>query len=126
MLPVQLVTKGDWIVAKALHQQDGPQLARWAPSDVILVATKKARSWEQLECLVLAAISLCALGLLGEAIAAKKSDKGELVFEGNKKCLGTHTYEVGPWPRRWLQFLSKIRTHKGYAQERPATKLRRR
>ena len=40
-----------------------------------------------------------------------------LVFEGNKNRPGTHTHEVGPWPRRWLEFLSKIWTHKGHAQE---------
>ena len=97
-----------------------PQFARWAPSDIILVAAKKARSWQQLECVALAAINLCALPRLGEAITTRNSDKGELVFEGNKNRPGTHTYEVGPWPRRWLEFVLKIRTHKGYAQERPA------
>ena len=58
VLPVGLVNKGDWMVAKALHRQqvhDGPELVRWAPPDIILVA---ARSWQQLQCPVLAAISL--------------------------------------------------------------------
>ena len=107
-------------VAKALYRQrvhNGPQLARWAPSDIILVAPQKARFWQQLECLASAAISLYTLLRLGEAITARKSDKGELVFEGNKNRPGTHTYEVGPWSPRWLEFL--VKKNKGYAQGRP-------
>ena len=78
-----------------------------------VAAGKEKFTWPEMECLGLAALSLCNLLRIGEAWTAHRSGLGQLVFQGEKSRQGVQVQDVGPWADRWLRFLDEERRRRG-------------
>ena len=78
-----------------------------------MAAGKEKFTWPEMECLGLAALSLCNLLRIGKAWIAHRSGLGQLVFQGEKSRQGVQVQDVGPWADRWLRFLDEERRRRG-------------
>ena len=113
-----LVRGSDWIFAKSMEKnrrKKNSRPVRWSPSRILyeVAAGKGKFTWPEMECLGLAALSLCNLLQIGEAWTAHRSGLGQLVFQGEKSRQGVQVEDVGPWADRWLRFLDEERRRRG-------------
>ena len=113
-----LVRGSDWIFAKSLEklrQKKNGRRIQWSPSRILyeVAAGKGTFTWPEMECIALAALSLCNLLRIAEAWTAHHSGLGQLVFQGEKSRPGVQVQDVGPWAERWLRFLHEERRRRG-------------
>ena len=109
-----LVRGSDWIFATSLEklrQKKNSRRIQWSPSGIVyeVAAGKGKFTRPKMECIALAALSLCNLWRIGEAWTAHCSGLGQLVFQGEKSRPGVQVQDVGPWAERWLRFLHEER-----------------
>ena len=102
-----LVRGSDWIFVKSLEklpQKKNRRRIQWSPSGILyeVAAGKGTFTWPEMECIALAALSLCNLLRIGEAWTTHRSGLGQLVFQGEKSRQGVQLQDVGPWAERWL------------------------
>ena len=107
-----LVRRSDWIFSKSLEKlrtKKNSRRMQWSPSAILyeVAAGKRTFTWPEMECIALAALSLCNLLRIGEAWTAHRSGLGQLVFRGEKSRPGIQVQDVGPWADRWLRFLDE-------------------
>ena len=116
---IQSLLRGsDWIFAKSLEklrQKKNSRRIQWSPSGILyeVAAGKRTFTWPEMECIALAALSLCNVLRIGEAWTAHRSGLGQLVFQGEKSRLGVQVQDVGPWAERWIHFLDEERRRRG-------------
>ena len=113
-----LVRGLDWIFTKSLEklrEKKNSRRMQWSPSGILyeVAAGKENFTWPEMECIALAALSLCNLLRIGEAWTAHRSGLGQLVFQGEKSRPGVQVQDVGPWAERWLRFLDEERRRRG-------------
>ena len=113
-----LVRGSDRIFAKSLEKLQRKKNSRrvqWSPSGILyeVAAGKEKFTWPEMECLGLAALSLCNLLRIGEAWTAHRRGLGQRVFQGEKSRQGVQVQDVGPWADRWLRFLDEERRRRG-------------
>ena len=83
----------DWIFAKSLEKLQRKKSSRqvqWSPSGILyeVAVGKEKFTLPEMECLGLAALSLCNLLRIGKAWIAHRSGLGQLVFQGQKSQQG--------------------------------------
>ena len=88
-----LVRGSSWIFAKSLEklrQKKSRRRIQWSPSGILyeVAGGKGTFTWPEMECIALAALSLCNLLRIGEAWTAHCSGLGQLVFQGEKSRPG--------------------------------------
>ena len=113
-----LVRGSDWIFSKSpekLRTKKNNRRIQWSPSGILyeVAAGKGKFTWPEMECIALAALSLCNLLRIGEEWTAHRSGLGQLVFRGKKSRPGIQVQDVGPWADRWLRFLDEERRRRG-------------
>ena len=113
-----LVRGSDWIFSKSLEKlrtKKNSRRIQWSPSRILyeVAAGKGTFTWPEMECIALAALSLCNLLRIGEAWTAHLSGLGQLVFRGEKSRPGIQVQDVGPWADMWLRFLDEERRRRG-------------
>ena len=79
-------------------------------------AAKTKLDWEVV---ALSALSI-ALGLRISEAAAAAPGEAELRFRGTKGRSGLHRPKMGPWARKWGDFLARFRAISGHHPHRPA------
>ena len=109
-----LVRGSDWIFLKSLEKlrtKKNNRRIQWSPSGIVyeVAAGKGTFTWPEMDCIALAALSLCNLLRIGEAWKAQRSKLGQLVFRGQKSRLAIQVQDVGPWADKWLCFLDEER-----------------
>ena len=84
---------------------------RWAPSSIFreMVAQRATLSWAEGEAMAMAVLASTNLLRVSEAITVRRKEQGVLEFFGVKNRMGWHVQPVGPWTRRWLEFLHRGR-----------------
>ena len=114
-----LVRGSDWIFLKSLEKlrtKKNSRRIQWSPSGILyeVAAGKGTFTWPEMECIALAALSLCNVLRIGEAWTAHRSGLGQLVFRGIPRSRpGIQVQDVGPWADRWLRFLDEERRRRG-------------
>ena len=113
-----LVRQSDWIFLKSLEKlrtKKNSRRVHWSPSGILyeVAAGKGAFTWPEMECIALAALSICNLLRIGEAWTAHRSGLGQLVFQGEKSRPGIQVQDVGPWADKWLRCLDEERRRRG-------------
>jgi|Transcript_15719 hypothetical protein len=117
------VTAADWLFIDAfqrvpMQKQEG-RTKQWAAMDCIRQLCIAARSDEQWEIVALAALSV-AFGLRGSEAFTAAPDVETLHFKGTKGRGGMRHESLGPWARKWADFLARLRALRGQHPHRPA------
>ena len=82
---------------------------RWAPMVIVGWLAEQIDDLEKAEVVALACISVACVLRVGEAATAQTSERGDLLFNGEKGWPGIWDVEVGPWTRWGALFLWEIR-----------------
>ena len=117
------IVSADWLFIDAMqkvprHKQEG-RSKQWATMHCLRQLCQAAKTKLDWEVVALSALSI-AFGLRISKAAMAAPDDAEIRFRGTKGRTGLHRPKVGPWARKWGDFLARLRALLGHHPHRPA------
>ena len=117
------IVLADWLFIDAIQKvperkQEG-RSKQWATIHCLRQLCQAAKTKLDWEVVALSALSI-AFGLRISEVATAAPDEAELRFRGTKGRAGLHRPKMGPWARKWGDFLARLRALSGHHPHRPA------